>query len=420
MGSLIAELARQAPANARREVDTYVREIPELGAAPRNSRVLAETLEYSVWLRRRTIELAPGNALLTDSDLGHISTMGASRAAAGMSLESRQRILRVHTALMLREINEATENQRGGELDELMRIMAWFAPQGERGIGAYCRGFVSVLRRRMPYVEQVAQLVRSLLTDDPLAEELARAVGLETASHYMVTVIRAPAAPADDGTVVKQVEALVRARRVPAAWVPGGSQGVVSGGPGGASEGGELIALVPAGEAQPWQPSDPGEVPGRVPAEVSGLLTDFADALALPCAAGVAGAARSGLAEALDRARRISAAAPLRTGSARVRPYTVADVFAELAVADVPFADAWLETVAVRLDDGPDLLRTLDAYYRHDMNRTPAAASLNVHPRTLDYRLRRVRELTGLDPASTHGVRTLTCVVTRRLSGAWT
>ncbi len=71
------------------------------------------------------------------------------------------------------------------------------------------------------------------------------------------------------------------------------------------------------------------------------------------------------------------------------------------------------------LAPGPDLLLTLDAYYHCDMNRALTASTLNVHPRTLDYRLRRVRDLTGLDPASTRGVRVLSTVVTRDLSGAW-
>lgn len=129
MGSLFAELARRASTNAHREVETYVREIPELGSLDTSSRARAETMEYSVWLRRRTVALAPGNDVLTDDDLGYIASMGEVRAGAGMSLDSRQRILRVHTELMLREINEATEAQRGGDLDELMRIMGWFAPR---------------------------------------------------------------------------------------------------------------------------------------------------------------------------------------------------------------------------------------------------------------------------------------------------
>ncbi|MFD9204336.1 PucR family transcriptional regulator, partial [Streptomyces anthocyanicus] len=183
MGSLFAELARQASANARREVETYVREIPELGSLDANSRARSETLEYSVWFRRRTLELAPVNGMLTDADLDYIASMGEARAGAGMSLDSRQRVLRVHTELMLREINEATEAQRGGDVDELMRIMGWFAPQGERGIGAYRQGFVTAMRRRLPYVEQVGLLARALLAEDPIAAELALLTGLELAEY---------------------------------------------------------------------------------------------------------------------------------------------------------------------------------------------------------------------------------------------
>ena len=105
MGSLFAELARRASANARREVETYTREIPEFGFLDKDSRARAETLEHSMWFRRRTVELSPDNSELSGDDLGCIASMGELRAGAGMSLDARQRVLRVHTALMLREIN---------------------------------------------------------------------------------------------------------------------------------------------------------------------------------------------------------------------------------------------------------------------------------------------------------------------------
>ncbi|MFE6282688.1 PucR family transcriptional regulator [Streptomyces sp. NPDC057877] len=401
MSSLFAELARQASAHARREVETYAREIPEFAFLDTSPKARAETMEHAVWFRRRTIELAPGNDMLTAEDLGHIASMGEFRAEAGMSLESRGRILRVHTALMLREINEAAEAQRGGGIDELMRVMSWFAPQGERGIGAYRQGFLTVLRRRMPYVAQVALLARSLLSADPGTEELARLLDLEPADHYAVTVIRVPDLPTAHRPRESDLEALVSTHRAPVIWRP---------------EPGELIALVPDTAADTPRPP---AVPDHVPDRALDLLRDFALTVGRPCAAGTATAPRSALADALDRARRISAAAPPRRASARLRPYTMVDVFVELAVADVPSVDRWLHTVARHLEGGPDLLVTLDAYYRHDMNRAATATVLNVHPRTLDYRLRRVRDLTGIDPASTHGVRVLDTAVTRHLSGAW-
>jgi sugar diacid utilization regulator len=50
------------------------------------------------------------------------------------------------------------------------------------------------------------------------------------------------------------------------------------------------------------------------------------------------------------------------------------------------------------------------------MNRAATAAALHIHPRTLDYRLRRVRDVTGVDPGSTAGVRLLSATVTRSLA----
>ncbi|MFI1212610.1 PucR family transcriptional regulator [Streptomyces sp. NPDC020802] len=424
MGNLFAALARQASANARREVEAYAREIPEFGFLDTNSRARAETLEYAVWFRRRTVELSPDDSELNDDDLGYIASIGEFRAGAGMSLDARQRVLRLHTSLMLREINEATEAQRGGGIGELMRMMSWFAPQGERGIGAYSQGFVTALRHRLPYVAQVTQLARSLLNGDPISAELASAVGMELPERCAVTVIRVPDRPVGDRDLESEIEALVKTHHVPITWCPEGG-----------NRSGELIALVPLvppmppaspgpGTAETTQPHSvpdlaPDHAPDLLPKLVSDLVRDFAQALGRPCAAGTATAPLSEVADALDLARRISRAAPLRRASARLRPHTMADVFVELAVADVPFVDEWLHAVVRGLQPGPDLLVTLDAYYREDMHRGATAAALNVHPRTVDYRLRRVRELTGIDPGSTRGVRILSSVVTRSLSGAW-
>jgi len=46
---------------------------------------------------------------------------------------------------------------------------------------------------------------------------------------------------------------------------------------------------------------------------------------------------------------------------------------------------------------GNDLIDTLEAFVGEDLDRRRTAERLHVHPNTLDYRLRRVAELTGLD-----------------------
>jgi hypothetical protein len=76
----------------------------------------------------------------------------------------------------------------------------------------------------------------------------------------------------------------------------------------------------------------------------------------------------------------------------------------------VPALAALLEP----LERNPDLLLTLEAYLAQDTDRRRAAAALHVHPNTLDYRLKRIVELTGLDPATTTGLQLLAAAVAAR------
>jgi hypothetical protein len=115
------------------------------------------------------------------------------------------------------------------------------------------------------------------------------------------------------------------------------------------------------------------------------------------------------LAPALAVARHVSTVAPWEDRPTAV--LGVPDLFVELGVGGA--IDDWLAGLAERLRSGPDLIATLDRYYRNDMNRAATATQLRIHPRTLDYRLARVLELTGEDPGSTRGVRILTTAVNR-------
>ncbi|MBK0419042.1 helix-turn-helix domain-containing protein [Leucobacter sp. CSA1] len=54
------------------------------------------------------------------------------------------------------------------------------------------------------------------------------------------------------------------------------------------------------------------------------------------------------------------------------------------------------------------LVRTLQAYIRNDLNLSRTAKSLTVSPNTVAYRIKRIGELTGQDPATSSGILTLT------------
>jgi hypothetical protein len=218
-----------------------------------------------------------------------------------------------------------------------------------------------------------------LLTDDPVAALAATSLDMSLPDRWVVTVVRVPAMQTDRAEVLQD---LLKRHWLPVCW----------------QEPGEFVALIPDDGSQ-----DPG------------VIRDFGDLVGVPCAVGASRGRTGGLAEAFERARQVSRVAPVRPvpGTA----YYLTDLFAEIGAARVPPVDRWLREVADRLAAGPDLVATLDAFYRNDMARARTAAALEIHPRTLEYRLQRVHDLTGLDPVSVRGVRVLSTAVNRVLAG---
>ncbi|WP_405539240.1 helix-turn-helix domain-containing protein [Streptomyces sp. NBC_00075] len=392
MGNLFTKLLRQLDSNARHATDVYRREVPEYQVLERDARSRREALEYSVWLRRRTVELAAKEEPLGADDLRLMASVGEQRAGKGLSLPGHQQLVVAHTRLMLREINDSTGPDDG---DDLMRLMRWFGPQGTRGGEAYLSGFMAGQRRRMSLVGRVRLLAEALLSDDPAAPGLASGVGMRVHPRYRVTVVRVPGRPRPTNARREEItESLLRRRQVPIMW----------------HDPEELVALTPESADDP---ADAPTVPTRQDRALS-VVHDITEAVGGSCAIGTSVGAAGALAAAFDRARRVSRVAPMQSG--RQHPHTMNDVFVELGVSRLPEVDNWLGDLAGHLTRGPDLITTLDSYYRHDMDRTRTAAALNVHPRTLDYRLQRAHELTGIQPGSTHGVRVLSVVVTRSLA----
>jgi carbohydrate diacid regulator len=102
-----------------------------------------------------------------------------------------------------------------------------------------------------------------------------------------------------------------------------------------------------------------------------------------------------------------SARATLRVGRRR-QPEADVHCYADLTLAVLlaGLAEGWradelqrpLQRLAAHDRDG-QLRRTLAAWFAHDMKAVPSAGALHVHRNTLDYRLRRVAEITGMDLA---------------------
>ncbi|WP_063012109.1 PucR family transcriptional regulator [Nocardia kruczakiae] len=56
------------------------------------------------------------------------------------------------------------------------------------------------------------------------------------------------------------------------------------------------------------------------------------------------------------------------------------------------------------LDDYPELLSTLQCFIAHDQSRKRTANRLHLHPNSVDYRLKRIAQLTGLDVSRSTGL----------------
>lgn len=118
----------------------------------------------------------------------------------------------------------------------------------------------------------------------------------------------------------------------------------------------------------------------------------------------------------------VAAAAATASGVADVasasgRPagaYELADVALDYQLRQPGPARDVLASRLEALDERADLRQTLESFVATGLNRRRTAAALAVHPNTVDNRLRRVAELTGLDPTAPADVPTIRAALVAR------
>ncbi|AVH24207.1 PucR family transcriptional regulator [Nocardia cyriacigeorgica] len=164
----------------------------------------------------------------------------------------------------------------------------------------------------------------------------------------------------------------------------------------------------------PWDTATAG---AEVPSALTDLLPKFAARTDCGWWAGVARAGtRAGIPGAFAQARVLA-----ELGRCLERPRRVCllrELPLEYTLARSGAACADLAAVLNPLDDQPQLARTLELYLDTDFNQLATARALYVHRNTVTYRLSRIHELTGFDPASTAGAVQLAAARTaRRIQG---
>ncbi|WP_330231124.1 helix-turn-helix domain-containing protein [Nocardia sp. NBC_00508] len=84
--------------------------------------------------------------------------------------------------------------------------------------------------------------------------------------------------------------------------------------------------------------------------------------------------------------------------------YRFADMALEYQLTRPGPARETLGSLLDPLDAHPELLKTLHSHISNNLNRQHTARVLHIHTNTVDHRLRRISQLTGLDPTATLGL----------------
>ncbi|RMI27856.1 PucR family transcriptional regulator [Nocardia stercoris] len=228
-------------------------------------------------------------------------------------------------------------------------------------------------------------LCTALLLGAPAAELAARA-NTTLAEQYTVLAIRLP--PGSPGVAVTDLLPRRRIRQLQRTLDSLTATTTLN-----TFDGTTGIALLPTG-------------PELAAGDHSGLAAELAERFGVDVfVAECAGVARDSVPEAAAQAAEVADLARLLGRPTGL--YHLDDLLLEYQLTRPgPARDRLAERLAVLRGSG-HLMEAVAAYLRHGSDRKSAAAEVHVHPNTFSYRLRRVAELTGMDPADPHGSRLL-------------
>ncbi|MFJ6772170.1 PucR family transcriptional regulator [Kitasatospora sp. NPDC091257] len=169
------------------------------------------------------------------------------------------------------------------------------------------------------------------------------------------------------------------------------------------------LVLVPFGPSPGPDGDDPDEAPWPL---LAATLAAAARAAGAPVLAGAASATPAEVPGAAALAHEV-----LDVARAFGRPpglHRLDDVLLEYQLTRPGQARSRLAALLEPLADSGELLITLRTHLAGGLNRRHTASALHLHPNTVDYRLRRIAALTGLDPTRPADIPRITAAITAR------
>ncbi|MCP9625050.1 PucR family transcriptional regulator [Nocardia otitidiscaviarum] len=245
---------------------------------------------------------------------------------------------------------------------------------------AYVRELRSVVSEHHTAVHT---LTSALLGGHPTST-MARECGIEIADSYSVLALTIPPHPEEsDPTLDGKVVARRKLRRVQAELATRCADAALSLL---SVDGGTILIPVTA----------------KRPEELDDLVTDLSRAARVPITATTVSATPPEIPTAaeqahdlLDMVHRLHCVRGL---------YRFDDLALEYQLTRPGPGREYLGSLLDRLDEHPELLETLQRHIANNLNRQRTARVLHVHTNTVDYRLKRIAQLTGFDPTQASGL----------------
>jgi hypothetical protein len=232
--------------------------------------------------------------------------------------------------------------------------------------------------------QTAAQTLASALLSGRGSSALARQAGIPIAESYQVLALSIPEHPDErDTRVDTHVAARRKLRRLQSelATVFGSRALTLL-----STKGGTLLIPVDEGTAV-------------LTIDALGMLTDAAG---VPLTAAMVVGDTDQIPDAADQAHELLNL--VRVAGRAPGLYQMADLAVEYQLTRGGPATRRIATILDPLDAHPELFDTMRAYLGNDMNRQLTAKQLYVHPNTVDYRLRRIVQLTTVDLATSAGI----------------
>ncbi|MBD2894483.1 hypothetical protein amrb99_34080 [Actinomadura sp. RB99] len=390
---LAAHLRARAPELTRRVLARLLDELPVYAELPQEEIAgdIAGIVQHSL---RQFADVLERRRPAAAGEFGRQRDSAALRAEEGVPLEAILTAYRIGSAMAW---DELAAGARPSDLPDLQEALGYFVDFQARLTTAVSGSYLEV-RQVLDSQEQGGRhaLMTALLAGEPL-DLIVRRTGLRPAARYAVLTLAFTRTPDERGTGQRaRVAARRKIRRVRTvldrfAGEPALTALDASGGtallPFAAPPSWDLVhdLVARAGKAADTRVTAAAEITG--PSGIPAAVTQTAEIIDL-----VRGTGRPpGL-------------------------YRLADVLLDYQLSRPSGALALLAGLLEPLDRKPELLHTLRRYLADNLDRRATAAALHVHPNTVAYRVRRICELTGLDPARPTDLQLLNAALVARRS----